>query len=131
MIIKTSVKSEEDLDLLSNTLNAQAGRFLYSDPALYYAILRAQAAIDALTRMLNEKGEKKMNIEEAFEQIASGEIKWIYCDKSKKYYRVTAKEITEEQYKAEAAEALTMDAINCEINSGIMYDMEPRQKFCD
>ena len=23
------------------------------------------------------------------------------------------------------------NAINCGINSGIMYDMEPRQKFCD
>ena len=55
MIIETALKSEEDLDLLSNTLNAQAGRFLYSDLALYYAILRAQAAIDTLTRMLEEK----------------------------------------------------------------------------
>ena len=23
------------------------------------------------------------------------------------------------------------NAINCEINSGIIYDMEPRKKFCD
>ena len=45
-----------------------------------------------------------MNIEEVFEKIASHKIKWIYCEESKKYYRVTAVEITEEQQKAEEAE---------------------------
>lgn len=51
MIIETSVKPEEDLDLLCNTLNAEAGRFLYSDPHLYQVLIRAQAAIQSLLEL--------------------------------------------------------------------------------
>ena len=57
MIIQTSVKEEEDLDLLSNTLNAEAGRFLYSDHNLYCVIIRAQMAIAELQRLLEQQEE--------------------------------------------------------------------------
>lgn len=60
MIIRTSIKDNEDLDLLCNTLNAQAGRFLYSDPHLYAVIIRAQAAIVALEEKLDVIGEEKI-----------------------------------------------------------------------
>lgn len=59
MIIETAFNSEEDLETLSNTLNAQACRFLNSDRFLYYTILRAQAAIDALTIMLDKEPKIK------------------------------------------------------------------------
>ncbi len=55
MIIETAIKPEEDLDLLCNSLNAQAGRFKYSDPALRNYLLRAQAAINSLCEMLESK----------------------------------------------------------------------------
>ena len=55
LTIKTALKQEEDLDLLCNSLNAQAGRFLYSDPALRDYLLRAQAAINSLCKMLKSE----------------------------------------------------------------------------
>ena len=57
MIIETAIKAEEDLDLLCNSLNAQAGRFLYSDPTLRNYLLRAQAAISSLCEMLENERE--------------------------------------------------------------------------
>ena len=39
---------KENVDLFLNTLNAEAGRFLYSDQHLYRVLLRAQAIISAL-----------------------------------------------------------------------------------
>lgn len=57
MIIETAIKPEEDLDLLCNSLNAQAGRFLYSDPALSNYLLRAQAAINKLCEILESERE--------------------------------------------------------------------------
>lgn len=57
MIIETAIKYEENLDLLCNSLNAQAGRFLYSDPDLCNYLLRAQAAINSLCEMLEDERE--------------------------------------------------------------------------
>ena len=57
MIIETAIKSEEDLDLLCNSLNAQAGRFFYSDPDLRNYLLRAQAAINSLCEILESERE--------------------------------------------------------------------------
>lgn len=45
---------KEDVDLFLNTLNAEAGRFLYSDQYLHKVLLRAQAIISAL---ISEKSE--------------------------------------------------------------------------
>ena len=56
MVIQTSIKDKEDLDLLCNTLNAEAGRFMYTDQHLRNVLLRAQAAIVALENELNETG---------------------------------------------------------------------------
>ena len=39
---------KEDVDLFLNTLNAEAGRFKYSDQYLSMVLLRAQAIISAL-----------------------------------------------------------------------------------
>ena len=55
MIIPTSLKDEEDLDLLCNTLNAEAGRFMYKDTRLRQILLRAQAAIVSLEALLQER----------------------------------------------------------------------------
>ncbi len=41
--------NKKDLDLLVNTLNAEAGRFLYSDPHLYKVLIQAQEAILTLS----------------------------------------------------------------------------------
>lgn len=57
IIIETAINPEEDLDLLCNSLNAQAGRFSYSDPALRNYLLRAQAAISRLREMLEDERE--------------------------------------------------------------------------
>lgn len=57
MIIETSVKPEEDLDLLCNTLNAEAGRFLQSDPHHYRVLIRAQAAIQTLVELLDNAND--------------------------------------------------------------------------
>ena len=57
MIIQTSVKDSEDLDLLCNTLNAEAGRFQYTDQHLRDVLLRAQAAVVALEELLNDERE--------------------------------------------------------------------------
>ena len=57
MIIETSMKPEEDLDLLCNTLNAEAGRFLQSDPYHYQVLTRAQAAIQTLAELLDNANE--------------------------------------------------------------------------
>ena len=55
VFIQTWEKDNEDLNLLSNTLNAEAGRFRISDKHVYYVLLRAQAAIEALRTMLREE----------------------------------------------------------------------------
>jgi len=57
MIIETFAKSEEDTDLLCNTLNAEAGRFFHSDPHLRCVLLRAQAAIVSLEQLVNDERE--------------------------------------------------------------------------
>lgn len=58
MIIETAMNPEEDLDLLCNTLNAEAGRFLHSDNNYLYCILiRAQMAIMELTKLLDSANE--------------------------------------------------------------------------
>lgn len=57
-VIKTTAKDEEDLDLLCNTLNAEAGRFLYTDKHLYCVLIRAQAAITQLDEMSSRYDEK-------------------------------------------------------------------------
>lgn len=56
MIIHTNAKVDEDIDLLCNTLNAEAGRFMYNahDRHLYYVLLRAQAAITTLAELAIE-----------------------------------------------------------------------------
>lgn len=57
MIIETAVNPEEDLDLLCNTLNAEAGRFLYSDPHHYRVLIRAQMAITEFSKLLDSANE--------------------------------------------------------------------------
>lgn len=52
MTVQTAIK-EEDVDLLCNTLNAEAGRFNYSDPSLRMVLLRAQATITALAEKID------------------------------------------------------------------------------
>lgn len=58
MIIETAVNQEEDLDSLCNTLNAEAGRFLYSDNHLYCILIRAQMAIAELSKLLDIANKK-------------------------------------------------------------------------
>lgn len=57
MIIETFARPNEDVDLLCNTLNAQAGRFMHSDYFLYCVLVRAQAAIVTLANRLKEKSK--------------------------------------------------------------------------
>lgn len=64
VLISTSVKDIEDTDLLCNTLNAQAGRFLYSDQHLRYALLRAQAAINYFVDEFTKLQESTDNIDQ-------------------------------------------------------------------
>lgn len=71
LTIETAIKQEEDLDLLCNSLNAQAGRFKYSDPVLRCYLLRAQAAINSLCEMLkSERNNCVQNIRKI------GEVGW-------------------------------------------------------
>lgn len=57
MVIQTSIK-EEDIDLLCNSINTQAGRFNYSDPYLRQLLLRAQAAIVLLADKNGSNAQK-------------------------------------------------------------------------
>ena len=54
-VIKTAIKDEEDLDLLCNSLNAVAGRQKRLGNDDYIYTLRAQHAIEALRKLLDEE----------------------------------------------------------------------------
>ena len=57
MTINTPLDENVDVDIFMNTLDAEAGRFLYSDPDLRMVLLRAQHVINVLKNEV-EKDEQ-------------------------------------------------------------------------
>jgi hypothetical protein len=55
MTIRIFSDQEEDLDLLCNSLNAEAGKYCESNPCVSEYLLRAQAAINKLCEMIKDK----------------------------------------------------------------------------